>query len=195
MKPIILTSTSPRRKELLDVIGLPYYIIEPQFEEVINEDAQKKISAHFAEQKVYSVLTSLQGKHLDANLVLGADTVILCQNSILGKPSNIDEARAYLKKISGITHEVETSFAIYNRKTQEMISKTSTNIVHVQTLRNVDIEWYLAKNEWQDAAGAYKIQGAFQRYINKIEGTQSSVMGLPLSEFCDIVATQGYDFS
>ncbi len=195
MNPIILTSTSPRRKELLSLIGIPYYIIKPTFEEVITKSAGKNISAYFAEQKVLSILPEIKDQHLDAYIVLGADTVILHNNTVLGKPQNKDDAKKYLKQLSNDKHIVETSMAIYNRNTSKMTIIPTENIVKVRKLSNDDIEWYLDKNEWIDAAGAYKIQGSFQRFISHIEGTQSSIMGLPLFELCDTLITQGYVFT
>ncbi len=195
MKHIILASTSVRRKELLDRVSIPYYTIEPMFEEKIPADFENNISNHFACEKVRSVLHAINENYKDVNFVLGADTLIICDDTIIGKPKNKEEAIRFIKTISGRTHLVETSIALYNKSTEKITSRTTVNQVSVLPLSEDDINWYINKNEWTDAAGAYKIQGAFQRFIHKIEGTQSSIMGLPLSEICDILIEQGYDFS
>ncbi len=195
MKPIILVSTSPRRKELLDSIRIPYYCIEPLYEEDITSTKQKNICEYFARQKLNSVLQSIKLAYDDAEFVLSADTLIIHNKKILGKPKSIEQARSFLESLSGKTHRVHTSLAVYNRKTNTLISKTTTNKVKITSLKKDDIDWYLSTNEWVDAAGAYKIQGSFQRFVPSIEGTQASIMGLPLSTLCAILQSQGYDFS
>ncbi len=195
MKPIILASTSPRRKDLLERIGVPCCIYAPKYEEVIPKEYTENISEHFACQKLLSTLPNIKSLCPEASFVISADTVIVYKTSILGKPKDIYEARKFLDMISGNLHEVHTSIAVYNRETDNIIAKSTKNIVDVHPLTSKHIDWYLSKNEWIDAAGAYKIQGAFQRFIRNIEGTQSSVMGLPLFETCDILESQGYEFS
>ncbi len=196
LKSIILASTSPRRQELLHTMGIPLHCISPTFEESIEAVPKtERACEYFAKEKVLSVLSLVKNEYVDADLIVGFDTLIIANNDYLGKPSTIEEAQSFLIKLSNTSHIVETGIACYNRKTNQTITKISKNIVHVKALSLEEIHWYLNKNEWQDAAGAYKIQGNFQRFVSHIEGTQSSVMGLPLFDFCSILTEQGYEFS
>ncbi len=193
---IILASTSPRRKELLTTLGISYYEVAPPFdEESATPPCNYSISEYFAKEKALSVVPLINNKYIDATIILGSDTIIRLDDTILGKPPSKIEAQRYLELLSGKTHIVETSIACYNRNTKTMKTSRTENFVTVKKLSSKNIDWYMSKNEWIDAAGAYKIQGNFQRFISSIKGTQSSVMGLPLFELCDILDSYGFDFS
>ncbi len=196
MEPIILASTSPRRKELLELLGIPLYTIPPTFDEE-NSPIPKNcsVSEYFAREKLFSVLPLLEGKYTDAQIVVGVDTIIIHNKNIMGKPKSEAEAKDFLRRLSNDTHIVETSIACLNRKTNEIKTAINKNYVHVSLLSERDIDWYISKKEYIDAAGGYKIQGNFQRFISNIEGTQSSVMGLPLFDFCCILESYKYDFT
>ncbi len=194
MKTIALASSSPRRKKILEDLSIPFIIINPPFDEVIPLDmSYGLIPEYFAREKVLSVVPLLSDKTITH--VIGLDTIVMHNNTIYGKPTDINDARKTLQSLSGTEHSVLTGIAVLNTKTNKIISKTSTNYIKVSEFTDSDIEWYLSKNEWQDAAGAYKIQGCFQRFIYHIEGSFSSVMGLPIFDFYDIMQSQEYDFS
>ncbi len=194
MKKIVLASSSPRRIETLQKLHIPFSQINPPFDEVIPKNmSHSNIPEYFAQKKALSVVSLIEDK--EETLVLGLDTIVVHNNILYGKPKNIAEARNTLKNLSNTHHSVITGIAIYNTKTKKIISKTSVSQIKVKKLTETDINWYLSKNEWQDAAGAYKIQGFFQRYVFSLEGSFSSILGLPIFEFYDIMSSHGYEFS
>ncbi len=194
MKPIILASTSPRRVKILQELSIPFEQVTPFFDEIVPEKCSyNDVPELFAKEKALSVLPHI--KNYDSPFVLGLDTIIVHNNTIFGKPKDSVEAKKILKTLSGAQHSVITGIAIYNRKTELMHTKRVTSLVTIKELTDIDIDWYLQKNEWQDAAGAYKAQGYFQRYILRIEGSFSSILGLPIFEFYDIMQSQGYVFT
>ena len=192
MKTIILASTSPRRSEILTNLEIPFITITPPFDEVTPQKMSTiDIPEYFATQKALSVLELIPAQYKDS-IIIGVDTIVVCNDIIYGKPKNKKEAKQTLEALSGKEHTIISGIAAYNQKTQKMISKTSINTICVATLSETDIDWYLSKNEWTDAAGSYKIQGLFQRYIISLNGSFSSVKGLPIFEFYDILKKHGY---
>ncbi len=195
MNKILLASTSPRRSEILTNLNIPFTTISPMFEEIIPPNRETiDIPEYFAREKALSVLPIIQQEHKN-NIILGVDTMVVCDNIIYGKPKNIEEARNTLTMISGKKHTIISGIAAYNQLTKKMISKTSINSIKIAKLTEDDIQWYLSKNEWIDAAGSYKIQGLFQRYIIELNGSFSSVMGLPIFELYDILKMHGWVFT
>lgn len=195
MNKILLASTSPRRSEILTNLNIPFTTISPIFEEIIPPNRETiDIPEYFAREKALSVLPIIQQEHKN-NIILGVDTMVVCDNIIYGKPKNIEEARNTLTMISGKKHTIISGIAAYNQLTKKMISKTSINSIKIAKLTEDDIQWYLSKNEWIDAAGSYKIQGLFQRYIIELNGSFSSVMGLPIFELYDILKMHGWVFT
>ncbi len=195
MNKILLASTSPRRSEILTNLNIPFTTISPIFEEIIPPNRETlDIPEYFAREKALSVLPIIQQEHKNS-IILGVDTMVVCDNIIYGKPKNIEEARNTLTMISGKKHTIISGIAAYNQLTKKMISKTSINSIKIAKLTEDDIQWYLSKNEWIDAAGSYKIQGSFQRYIIELNGSFSSVMGLPIFELYDILKMHGWVFT
>ena len=194
METIILASTSPRRCEILTNLEIPFIRITPIFDEIIPPLMDiNDIPEYFATEKALSVIPLIQNPHKES-IIIGVDTIVVCNDVIYGKPKNEEEAKQTLEALSGKEHTIISGIAAYNQKTEKMISKTSINKIHVATLNKTDIDWYLSKNEWTDAAGSYKIQGLFQRYIISLNGSFSSVKGLPIFELYDILEKHGYTF-
>ena len=126
--------------------------------------------------------------------ICGADTIIMAESKIYGKPKNREEAAIMLKGLSGKQHYVITSIAIYNERKKKTSSRSNCCTVTFAPLSNAEIEWYLDTNEWQGVAGAYRIQGLASCFIDKIEGCQSTVVGLPLREFYVMIRDNGYPY-
>ena len=195
METIILASTSPRRSEILTNLGIPFITIAPPFAEIIPHKMKTKdIPAYFAMEKARSVISVMQEQHKES-IILGVDTIVVCNNIMYGKPKDCKDAENTLKMLSGKKHTIITGIAAFNQKTQTMISATSINTIKVAQLTQKDIDWYLSKDEWCDAAGSYKIQGLFQRYIIELNGSFSSVMGLPIFELYDILIKHKYELT
>ena len=192
MEPIILASSSPRRQQILKSLGIPYIVHPADIDETVPkgmkvDDAPEYIAA----RKVDAVVRKLSTEQ-EIGWVLAADTVVVYKNRIYGKPKDIDEAREFLKTLSGNTHKVITGVALYNGAVHYMSTRTSINKVTFAEMSDEDIEWYLSTSEWHGAAGGYRIQENGSCFIKKIEGTESSIMGLPIFELCDILREQNY---
>lgn len=171
MKPLILASASPRRKEILSLLNIPFQVIPADIEE--NVLTIKDIS-RAAEEKAQAVLI----KNPDS-VVIGADTVVVVNNEILGKPQNLAEAKIMLKKLSNKTHFVYTGVSILAEGIKE--SRLIATQVFVKKLEEQELDEYIQTENILDAAGAYKIQGSFAKFIEKIEGDYLNIVGFPLN--------------
>lgn len=175
---LILASKSPRRKELLKQIGIPFVVVVSDAEEVSgNSWTPAALVVENAKRKARAVAE----KYPDSP-VLGADTVVSVvslEGKIFGKPKDKDEARKMLTALSGKMHEVTTGLALINRN--EIRTTNVTTKVFFDTMTKADIDAYIATDEPMDKAGAYAIQGKAARFIEKIEGSYSNVVGLPLN--------------
>lgn len=176
MQRLVLASKSPRRKELLDLLQIPFEIIVSEIDETINlkGDLKKEIE-NLAYRKAQKVFETNQ----DA-IVVGSDTIVVIDNEVLGKPKDKKDAFRMLKMLSGNTHEVITGVCLLSRDKKDTFS--STTKVKFNDLSDEEIEEYLNTKEPYDKAGAYAIQGLGAKYINSIEGDYYTVMGLPIAE-------------
>lgn len=172
---LILASASPRRSELLTAAGIFFEIAAANVDETpLTGEAAEGYVRRLAEAKAQAAAAV----HPDAT-ILGADTVVVVDGRILGKPATAADARAMLTELSGRTHEVLTGVALVTPSgTQTAVESTS---VEFSRLTSGEIEWYVESGEPMDKAGAYAIQGLASRFIERIEGSYSNVVGLPVS--------------
>lgn len=179
MKEIILASGSPRRKELLEQAGLKYSVKVSKEEEVIPEDISfHQAAMHLARQKALSVWGSLQNK--ENSLVIGADTIVVLDKEILGKPQGEREAAEMLKKLSGRGHHVITGVSIITQ--EQDIGFYEKTAVNFYPLSKSQIEYYIRNYQPLDKAGAYAIQEWIGVVgVKEIHGDFYNVMGLPVS--------------
>lgn len=192
MEPIILASSSPRRQEILKSLNIPFIVNPSNMDEIYPENIPlEKIPEHLASKKVEAVIKATPANQ-ELQWVLGADTVILFNKKIYGKPKDIDEARTFIKTLQGHTHKVITSIALFNGDLHYLSTRTSINKVTLNKMSDEEIDWYISTGEWHGAAGAYRIQGFASYFISKLEGSESSVMGLPIFELYDILKEQNY---
>ena len=202
MEKIILASVSPRRKQILKSLGIPFYAFAPPFDEVLPEGTAGEHAAEYcAVQKAQKTAQALQAlsasrkKRYEATrFIAAADTLIVHEGTVFGKPQNEKEAFLFLKTFSGKTHSVYSGIAVYNRETQQLLSRTCLSRVSFAPLSDEEIRRYLSLGEWRDAAGAYKIQGGARCFICRIEGSYSSIVGLPIFEFYEILKEHKYRF-
>ena len=184
IKRLILASASPRRKELLDQVGIKYEVIPSSVEEHI-EDIDGT-PAEKAENLAYFKAMDVATKLNDC-LVLGADTIVVIDNEILGKPIDLVDAKRMLIKLSGKEHKVITGVALIDtNKNVEMISHETTS-VKFRVLTSKMIDSYIATQEPMGKAGAYAIQGFGALLIEGINGCYSNVVGLPLTRLSKMV--------
>lgn len=179
MKNIILASASPRRRELLDMVGIPFSVCPSQGEEQIRGSSPKEVVEELCEQKAREVFLKTSGEVL----VIGADTVVSAEGNILGKPKNRKEAIQMLKKLQGASHEVYTGVTMLSRDENGEQQKT----FHVMTavefypMSEEEIESYVDTGEPMDKAGAYGIQGKAGIFVKEIRGDYNNVVGLPVA--------------
>lgn len=190
---IILASASPRRRELLGQIGLPFEVRLSGVEEKVTAVEPEDIVCELSRQKAEAVLGELDTA--EDVLIIGADTVVAMEGRILGKPFDAGEAVGMLGMLSGRTHEVYTGVTLLYRAgskgdTAEMKSASEGGIqrkvfyertkVSFYPVTEEEISFYIDSGECMDKAGAYGIQGLFARYVRGIEGDYNNVVGLPV---------------
>lgn len=192
MEPIILASSSPRRQEILKMLGIPFRVIMPNVDETITTSVElEEVPELLAREKIIAVLRSLPSQQ-EIPWVLSADTVIIHENKIYGKPENQDQAEEFLKSFQGKTHTVVTTLVLYNGRTKSTSSRMCKTKVTFAPMTEEEIKWYLDTGEWHGAAGGYRIQSLASCFISKIEGSNTGVVGLPIYELYDILKEQGY---
>ena len=174
---LILASASPRRRELLTQVGVGFEIEVSDVEEVLDDTLSPELQV----QSLALAKAQAVALERDDGLVLGADTVVVDNNSLLGKPHSADEAAAMLRSLSGKWHQVMTAVALVDAN--DIQNKwTSVEITNVKfrDLTEDDIAAYVATGESMDKAGAYGIQGYGALLVERIEGCYNNVVGLPL---------------
>ena len=174
-----LASRSPRRAELLGRLGLAFGTIDLDIPEQQGADeAAADYVRRVAREKAGAGL--LQVVAVPGALVLGADTEVVLDGQVFGKPADADDAAAMLRRLAGRTHEVITAVSVVSAGRE--VQAVSNSLVTIAPLSEDDIARYLASGEWQGKAGAYGIQGRAQVFIEHLAGSYSGVMGLPLFE-------------
>ena len=174
--PIILASTSPRRRELLALLGIPFNVKHPSFDErlEVNRPAIEQVRS-FARGKAQSVAS----QEPEA-IVLGSDTVIELDHDVIGKPVDLTDARAMLRRLAGRDHRVHTAVAVVCSARVIDTVAMSTTVVRMKPFDELAHERYLAIGESFGKAGAYSIQGVGGNLIDSIDGDFPNVVGLPL---------------
>jgi septum formation protein len=175
---IILASTSPRRKDLLEQIGLPFRIVPSDYEEDPSlSNSPSELVSLLAQYKAAAV-----AQHHPNSIVIAADTVVAYHDRILGKPHTASKAKEVLLMLSGTQHNVFTGFTIQQLATKRVVSQVEETQVYFFELTEAEIDAYIATGEPLDKAGAYGIQGKGALLVKRIEGDFSNVIGLPLSQ-------------
>ena len=181
-KLLILASQSPRRKYLLEQAGLDFSIIPSDIDEsVVPLEAPVDYVRKLAEIKADDIADSYP-----YNWVLGADTIVLIDDEILGKPESKAGALAMLQKLNGRTHQVYTGYSLICKSKNRVISKTIITDVLFKTLTDHELEWYINTPEPFDKAGSYAIQGLGTFLVKSISGSYTNVVGLPV---CEVIET------
>lgn len=177
VKNIILASGSPRRRELLEQIGISFTVIMSNADEITTKEAPQDIVMELSSLKAKAVYNSLSEDKKENSIVIGADTIVYHNKKVLGKPQSKEEAKAMIKSISGCEHSVYTGVTfIGNDIYQSFYEKTN---VICYDMSDSEIERYAATGDCMDKAGGYGIQGAFAAYVKGIEGDYNNVVGLP----------------
>jgi septum formation protein len=184
---LILASTSPRRREILALLGLPFEVIAPEFDELASTDRSVADEVlDFAVGKAQSVVRRHPG-----SIVVGSDTMILINSTRIGKPEGIADAKRILLLLSGKTHWIFTSVAILDSLGGPGLRIVEEVVVKMRAYSQREIERYLSCNESLDKAGAYSIQGKGRDLIECIRGDYLAAVGLPLRPIADYLRSRG----
>lgn len=185
---LVLASTSPRRRELLALLGVSFKVDPPAFEEhPLAGLSPREHVEYFAIEKARSIADRRPG-----DLVLGSDTVIELDGRLLGKPRDLDEARGMLTDLAGRPHEVHTAVALCSRIRAVDSVEIVTATVYMYADIEDAIERYLMSGESLGKAGAYSIQGAGGNLVERIQGDFTAVVGLPLAVVARLLGSVGY---
>lgn len=178
---LLLASASPRRRELLDQIGVAYRVESHSIEEsALAEESSTDFVQRLAREKAQDVAARHPG-----HVVLGADTVVVCDDRALGKPADADAAMQMLSLLSGRSHEVFSAVALC--RDADCIQSLSTTRVSFRPISEAEMRAYWNSGEPADKAGAYGIQGLAALFVSAIQGSYSGVVGLPLYETAELL--------
>lgn len=180
-RKLTLASGSPRRKTILEAAGLLFDITVPQ----ISEDAKPNVPP-----KKYALahaICKLQSVTANDGVVVAADTIVVLDEHILGKPTDRDDARRILKMLSGKLHIVYTALALRDSSTGKVVADAEASRVIFRELTDSDIENYIDSGEPMDKAGAYGIQGMGEFLVERLDGRLNNVIGFPLQLFIDLL--------
>ena len=173
--PLILASRSPQRHAILEQLGIPHEVVVPAYDER-GEDPLEHAAG-----KARSVAGTADGRP-----VLGVDTVVVCEGSVLGKPADSEDAERMLETLAGKTHEVVSGLCLLTPAWQELHEERTRVTFRALTAR--DIAWYLLAEEWRERAGSYAIQGLGASLVERIEGDYLNVVGLPAALLVRLLA-------
>ena len=174
--PLLLASTSPQRRAILEQLGLPFEVVAPRYEERGDDPVEH------AAGKARSVAVG------DDRPVLGVDTVVVCGGLVLGKPASAGEAERMLETLGGRVHEVVSGLCLRTLAWEEL--RRETTRVEFRTLTPRDLAAYVATGEWEGRAGAYAIQGRGGALVRRIEGDYLNVVGLPAAALVELLAAR-----
>lgn len=181
---IYLASASPRRRELLDKIDIPFEAFSVDVDESLLSKNGKKEAIRLAKKKCLKACDFLDSLETDS-VILSADTLVWRGRNILGKPKNREDAFYMLKFLSGKWHCVTTAYSILyidKNNIEKFFNRHITTKIKFRNMSNSDIEKYLDTGEWNGVAGAYRIQSKGENYVEKIRGSFSNVVGLPICQ-------------
>ncbi len=197
MYKIILASGSPRRKEILEQVGVKFTVKVSEQEERITKTRPEEIVMELAAVKAREVALKAEGK----TIVIGADTMVAIDGQVLGKPKNASEARGMLQMLQGNRHQVYTGVSIVIKEEagegQNEINKeinfAERSEVWVYPMKRAQIDDYIASGEPFDKAGGYGIQGRFAIHIEKITGDYYNIVGFPVAKLYMLLLEEGID--
>lgn len=190
MYQIVLASSSPRRKELLERIGVTFTIDPSTSEEIITDTDPARVVLSLSKQKALDV-----AKRYDNALIIGADTIVSKEEQILGKPKDREDAFRMLKLLEGDTHQAYTGVTVINKQGQEYkeYSFYSSSDVSFYPMTDKEIYSYIDSKEPMDKAGAYGIQGKSAVFIKEIKGDYNTIVGLPVAMLYQTLLSEGID--
>jgi septum formation protein len=181
MMKLVLASQSPRRRELLESAGYEFTVSPVKVSEIFSETMNPPdVASHLATIKAEACPQQYKDLNSPGFLILGADTIVVLGDQILGKPENRVQAEEFLLRLSSNTHRVMTGIALLQSGATKVWTAVETTEVRFRKLSSEEIRAYVATGEPMDKAGGYGIQGAAKEFVSSISGSWSNVVGLPL---------------
>ena len=191
MAPLVLASQSPRRRELLEHLGIAFEVRPAHADEAaLPGEGARDYVLRVAREKARVAAEAREGA-VPGEIVLAADTAVVLRGEVLGKPAGADDARRMLRALSGTVHEVLTAVCVRRSGSPTELDAVVSTEVAFARLSPAEIDWYVATGEPLDKAGAYAIQGAGGAFVLRVEGSVSNVVGLPLAETVDLLRRAG----
>jgi|KBSMisStaDraftv2_1062788.scaffolds.fasta_scaffold44562_3 septum formation protein len=189
---LVLASASPRRAELLAAAGFTFETLATDVDErVVDGEKPLDYVRRLAIEKSAAGLEMLGTEETAAVdggvLIIGADTAVIVDDEILGKPAHDDDAARMLRRLSGRSHRVLTGVSV--RTAERQVAVVEETLVFFRQLAEAEVGWYVASGEGRDKAGAYAIQGLASRFIPRIEGSYSNVVGLPIARIAELIGS------
>lgn len=182
---LILASASPRRAELLTMAGYRFEVLSADIDERVHPGEAPEDYVHrLAIEKARAVLDRTNPQADDV-LTIGADTTVVVDSEILGKPEDDEESARMVRQLAGRAHRVLTGVSITGRAVQ--LDAVDETLVFVRPMSLDEVAWYVNSGEGRDKAGAYAIQGLFSRFIPRIDGSHSNVVGLPVAVVAELL--------
>jgi septum formation protein len=183
VQSLVLASQSPRRKELLEILGIPFSIVAPEIDETPHAgEVPHQYAVRVAREKALDVAS-----RLTQSVILSADTVVTIDGAILGKPTDRVDAIRMLTRLAGSEHRVFTAVCVMDQRKGAMREGIEDTAVWFRAMTKEEIEGYVDRENVMDKAGAYAIQGFASIFIPRIAGSYSNVMGLPLALVYDLL--------
>ena len=187
MRKIYLASESKRRMQLLKNLRIKFSVIKPRTFEIMEMKAPEKLSIENASKKAWSVVSLVP----ENACIIAADTIVVLNGRVLGKPRNVLEARKMLGELSGRWHEVITGLSVVLLPERKEVNDAVKTRVKFKQLTDKELEFYIATKEPLDKAGAYGIQGYASMFIERIEGCYFNVVGLPINALYNLMMKVG----
>ena len=192
METIILASGSKQRLDYFRLLGLPFRVIPSMLDEAAETAETGVCGRQTVEQLALRKAQKVSDSISEKTWIAGADTMIFLDGKSFGKPESRQNAFEMLTALQGRTHEVITAIALINEaKNIRDYCSVASKVTFAKMEKN-ELEWYLDTGEWEGAAGSYKIQGKASCFISRIDGSYSSIVGLPLHEFYVMLKNNGY---
>ena len=192
MRKLVLASASPRRRELLSKIGLKFDIVPSKYDEKLDSD-------DFTYEKIEKIALckaqDIMDKVSKDAIIISADTVVVLDGKILGKPHSKQDAFDMISALSGKTHEVITAIAMIDMKNEKTICRSQSTKVKFRKIETAEIEYYVSTEEPYDKAGAYAAQGLAAIFVEKIDGCFNNVVGISVYEVAQMLKELGYGLS
>ena len=193
MYRLILASESPRRRELLSKAGFAFDTLPVKVSEIPEKSliVDEKILS-IAKQKLDAAWTLLQSRKNPPFVLLTADTEVVLDDQLLGKPTSPEDAQQMLRRLSGRAHEVKTAMYLVESRAQKKIFHIETTRITFHELTTDEISKYVSRGECMDKAGSYGIQGEARKFVAKVEGSFENVVGLPVERLIELLRKENW---